>query len=175
MKHQPLKIEPKPATSPKAHPQHGFSYTAEYRAWQGARKRCTEPKNAAWPRYGGRGITMCDRWLNDVAAFINDMGAKPSPKHELDRIDNNKGYAPGNCRWVERTVNNRNRRGNRLVEWRGQTKTVMEWSELTGLSYATLSSRIKTGWDIERAMTEPAQSNGRRIKAALIVHVEGQA
>lgn len=84
--------------------KHGLSYTPEYRAWQTMRLRCTNPANAAFPGYGGRGIRVCERWLQSVEAFIADMGPKPSPKHELDRIDNDGHYEPGNCRWVLRKV-----------------------------------------------------------------------
>lgn len=152
----PAVVLPKPATSPKSHPTHGFSQTPEYRAWQAMVKRCTDPENAAWPDYGGRGITVCDRWRDDVAAFIADMGAKPSALHELDRKDNDGGYEPSNCRWVLRKENNRNRRSNRIVEWNGQQKTLVEWSEITGLAFSALKWRLDSGWPIDRAMTEPS-------------------
>lgn len=150
----PLVLLPKPATSPKSHPTHGFSQTAEYRAWQAMVKRCTDPENAAWADYGGRGITVCERWRNSVAAFIEDMGAKPTEFHELDRENNDKGYEPDNCRWVLRDINNRNRRSNRIVEWRGQQKTLVEWCEITGLAFTTLKWRLDNGWSVDRAMTE---------------------
>lgn len=149
-------VLPKPATSPKSHPKHGYSQTPEYRAWQCMVKRCTDPENAAWTDYGGRGITVCDRWRTDVVAFIEDMGAKPSELHELDRKDNDGGYEPGNCRWVLRTENNRNRRSNRIVEWNGQKKTLIEWCEITGLPFSTLKWRLDNGWSVDRAMTEAA-------------------
>lgn len=150
-------VTPKESESPKSHPTHGYSYTPEYRAWQAMCKRCTDPENARWPDYGGRGITVCDRWLNDVAAFMEDMGKKPSDEHELDRIDNDMGYGPENCRWVLRSENNRNKRNNRLVEWNGQEKTLAEWCEITGLPFSTLKWRLDSGWAVERAMTEGAE------------------
>lgn len=136
---------------------HGLSYTPEYRAWQTMRLRCTNPKNAAWPAYGGRGITVCERWLNDPAAFVADMGPKPSPKHELDRIDNDGPYSPENCRWVLRKVNDRNRRNNRTLTYGGETLTVAEWAERTGIEKTALLYRINAGWDAERALTTPAR------------------
>jgi len=155
----PIVLEPKPAESSKSHPTHGFSQTVEYRAWQTAMKRCTDPENAAWENYGGRGISMCERWLSSVAAFIEDMGAKPSDLHELDREDNDRGYEPGNCRWVLRSENNRNRRSNRIVEWQGQQKTLVEWCEITGLAFSTLKWRLDDGWSVDRAMTESATAD----------------
>lgn len=156
---QPIPLLPKLANSVKSHPTHGFSQTPEYRAWQCMRKRCTDPENAAWPNYGGRGITVCESWMTDVSAFVRDMGAKPSEDHELDRIDNDGSYSPENCRWVLRSENNRNKSNNRFVEWQGQRKTLVEWSEITGLSYWTLRSRIDNGWPVDRAMTERVKAD----------------
>jgi hypothetical protein len=139
-------------------PKHGESRSPEYRAWQMARLRCTDPENAAWPDYGGRGITICDRWLNDVAAFIADMGRKPSPKHELDRIDNAKGYEPGNCRWATRTANSRNRRSNRMITLEGETRSLAEWCEIKGSSRDTIRKRLESGWTPEAAFATPVRA-----------------
>ena len=94
--------------------KHGLSYAPECRAWQTMRLRCTVPTNPRYADYGGRGIKVCERWLSSPQAFIDDMGPKPSPKHELDRIDNDRGYEPGNCRWATRKENDRNRRSNQI-------------------------------------------------------------
>jgi hypothetical protein len=141
---------------------HGLSGSSEYRAWQTMRLRCTNPNNAAWPSYGGRGITVCDRWLDDPAAFVEDMGTKPSPLHELDRIDNDSGYAPENCRWVLRKINDRNRRSNRRVAHAGETLTVAEWAERTGIESTTITYRIKAGWTNERILTTPARAKAAK-------------
>jgi hypothetical protein len=133
-------------------PTHGLSYTPEYRAWQTARLRCTEPTNHAYANYGGRGIRMCARWLEGPAAFVADMGRKPSPKHELDRRDNNGHYEPGNCRWVMRKENDRNRRSNRLIEFNGATRSMAEWCELLGLPRDTVRKRLDAGWSVSLAL-----------------------
>lgn len=136
---------------------HGLSYTPEYRAWQQMRLRCTSPKHAAWPSYGGRGITVCDRWLESVQAFVADMGPKPTPQHELDRIDNSKGYEPGNCRWATRKANDRNRRSNRMVTFRGERLALAEWCERLGLPRDTTKKRLDAGWPVEKALTTPVR------------------
>ncbi len=148
--------------------QHGLSYTPEYRAWQCARLRCIEPTNQAYPAYGGRGITMCASWLNDPTAFLADMGPKPSPAHELDREDNDKGYQPGNCRWVLRKVNGRNRRSNRWVEAFGERRTLAEWCERCGISPGTAAARLSIGWTAEEALSIPTRlkmANGAGVAA----------
>ncbi|NOV25919.1 hypothetical protein E5S69_20670 [Cupriavidus necator] len=140
---------------------HGLSYTPEYRAWQTMRLRCCNPDNAAYADYGGRGITVCDRWLDSPENFLADMGQKPSPKHELDRIDNDKGYSPGNCRWATRKVNDRNRRNNRHLEHDGVTRTLAEWSEITGINRDTLQKRLASGWSVDRAITTPTRGKAK--------------
>lgn len=138
--------------------KHGLARTSEYRAWQTMRQRCTNPKNAAYPGYGGRGITICDRWLNSPETFLADMGKKPSPKHEIDRIDNNKGYEPGNCRWATRKVNDRNRRTNHHLVLRGESKTIAEWCEILSLPTDTVLKRVEAGWSDEKALTTPVRA-----------------
>lgn len=137
---------------------HGLSYTPEYRAWQMMRLRCLEPTNAAYPGYGGRGIKVCERWLNSVEAFVADMGPKPSPAHELDRENNDGHYEPGNCRWVTRKVNDRNRRSNRRVEYNGETKALAEWCEQLDLPVSTIRCRLAIGWTAEEAFTIPIRA-----------------
>lgn len=84
-----------------------------YQVWCALVRRCTDPKSADWPDYGGRGITVCDRWRTDFAAFLADMGERPSPKHSIDRIKNDRGYEPGNCRWATGSEQALNRRPKR--------------------------------------------------------------
>lgn len=154
--------------SRKAHPKHGLSYTPEYRAWQTMRLRCTDPTNPAWANYGGRGITVCDAWLNDPAAFVAHIGPKPSLKHELDRIDNARGYEPGNVRWATRKVNCRNRRSNVRITIGTETLTLAEWCERNGVPRDTARKRIASGWpaqDAVRARPRPKRPNGSGRRA----------
>jgi len=148
-------------------PKHGLSYTAEYRAWQTMRLRCLNPENEAYPDYGGRGITVCDRWLESPRHFFEDMGPKPSPMHELDRINNDGNYEPGNCRWATRKINDRNRRNNHWVEIAGERKTLAEWCELRRLPRSTVQKRLRAGWTPDRALSEPVGPSGPKMKACV--------
>jgi len=146
------------ASTRRAYRRHGLSHLPEYRVWQTMRLRCHVPTNAAFPDYGGRGITVCDAWRDSPETFIADMGQKPSPAHEIDRIDNDRGYEPGNCRWVLRTENDRNRRSNRLLTHAGETLPLVAWSERTGIAADVIVKRLDAGWTTERALTTPVRA-----------------
>ena len=88
---------------------HGMSQTSEYRTWRSMKQRCTNPKHPYWGIYGGRGISVCDEWMSSFESFYDDMGPKPTPTHQIDRIDNEKGYFPLNCRWSTPKENSQNR------------------------------------------------------------------
>lgn len=142
------------------HTEHGESNsrlqkeTPEHSVWSGMISRCTNEKATEYSNYGGRGISVCDRWLS-YANFLEDMGRRPSQEHSIDRIDNEKGYSPGNCRWATRKEQCRNKRTNRLITARGETKTIAEWAEITGLRFGTISERLRHGWSEESAVLEP--------------------
>ena len=124
---------------------HGGSKTREYAAWRAMIGRCNYKKHAEYWRYGGRGIAVCDRWKS-FKCFIEDMGNRPSPKHSLDRIDNNLGYSPENCRWATPVEQLNNIRRNRRVEWRdGRLITLRELSELLDLPIGCLRMRYTLG------------------------------
>lgn len=150
--------KPKPDAAPR-HPEWGV--------WKGMRRRCLRPQHSDYWHYGGRGITICERW-NTFWKFLADMGPRPSPKHEIERIDNNKGYEPSNCRWATRREQTRNKRNTHWLTWQDKTKSLAEWAELTGLPYSTLRRRKYCGWTDEDTLTTPI--NPRRsaaTKAAL--------
>ncbi len=118
----------------------------EYRAWQSMKHRCYTTTCRYYPRYGGRGITVCPRWLASFTHFLADVGPRPSSRHSIDRYpDNNGNYEPGNVRWATRKEQQRNMRSNRLVTHDGQTKTLAEWVESTGLTRDTLRGRLARG------------------------------
>jgi hypothetical protein len=131
--------------------------TPEYAIWRAAIHRCASPKAPAYANYGGRGISVCERW-QDFLYFLSDMGRRPSYDHQLDRIDNDGDYEPGNCRWATPKQNSRNRRGNRMVTFRGETLTVAAWCERTGLRTSTLVARLNAGWSAEDALTKQLRS-----------------
>ena len=120
-------------------------------------RRCHDPKNKGYKNYGARGITVCDEWRNDCCIFYKwarDNGYKEGLT--IDRIDNNKGYSPDNCRWTTCKVQTVNRRNTRWILFNGEKKTLKEWSEELNISYQVLADRIyRYGWSIERALTTP--------------------
>lgn len=131
-----------------------YRHTREYAAWANAKYRCRTSTAPAWKHYGGRGITFSPAW-DDFVSFLLDMGWCP-PGHSLDRIDNNRGYEPGNCRWVTTKQQSRNTRANVLWTHNGETLSVAEWAERIGCAYRTLRRRVdELGWPVSEALTRP--------------------
>jgi len=129
--------------------------SATYRSWASMMTRCFNPRRRQWPDYGGRGITVCERWQTFVD-FLADMGPRPSPKHSLDRYPNNDGpYAPGNVRWATRSEQRRNSRQALVnITADGKTMCLSDWARLTGIERRTISARIyKLGWPPHEAVT----------------------
>lgn len=137
--------------------RHGLSATPEYNAWVQMIRRCTDSSYQCWPRYGGRGISVCERWLISVECFVADMGPRPSPKHSLDRIDNDANYEPENCRWATAREQAGNRRDNRTLTINGVTKVLAELSRESGIGHMTIIHRLDLGWPPEQAVFEPAR------------------
>jgi hypothetical protein len=136
--------------------QGGLSQTPERYVYDTMLQRCYNPARSTYARYGGRGIVVCDRWRTSFRNFLADMGLRPSPTSTLDRIDNDGAYSPENCRWADRRTQARNRSSNRLLEFQGVTRTLAEWSEITGLGRCTIAERIDaSGWDVAAALTTP--------------------
>lgn len=135
--------------------KHGLHESPECRAWYALRSRCRNPKNRFYRNYGGRGIDVCDRWNESFETFYADMGPRPTPKHSIDRINNDGNYEPGNCRWALPYVQRRNSRIATRITAFGETKTLVEWSESRRVSYQVLTRRIRIGWPPEKAISEP--------------------
>jgi len=134
---------------------HGLSKSREYKIWAEMIRRCHIQKSYSYPKYGGRGIRVCDRWRRSFENFYADMGPRPSPKHSLDRKDNNGHYEPGNVHWATAVAQARNTRNNRFIEHEGRRLTLAEWSEESGIAYSTLRQRLKNGWSFARAVSAP--------------------
>lgn len=157
-----LKIERSAAarTTHGATTKHGKS--TEYEIWAGMLKRCTNPRSRYYADYGGRGITVCERWLKDFAAFLADMGRRPSAAHSLDRKDNDVGYSPENCRWATRKEQNRNRRNNLILTVNGESLPAAAWEERMGLPKGNVSHRITAGWTPSEAVLTPVKGQRAR-------------
>lgn len=128
------------------------SQTPEYRAWINMISRCENPNTPNFCNYGGRGITVCEKWRQSFPAFLADLGQRPTPHHSVDRIDNSRGYEPGNCRWATQRQQCRNFRRNRMVEIDDRSITLVEAVEERGLKYNTVLYRILRGKSAAEAL-----------------------
>ena len=146
-----------------------------YGSWKSMKTRCYG-NHKHRKNYRDRGITVCGRWIRSFDAFFEDVGARPTPKHSIDRINNEGNYDCGkcpdclsrgvtkcNCQWSLPKQQGRNRRNNRLLTFQGKSLTVTEWSEITGFGITTIRQRLVREWDIESTLTvEPSYANKTR-------------
>lgn len=150
----------------------GGSESKEYRAWKNMKARCGSPKNDHYVRYGGRGITVDAVWLKSFEAFFEHVGKAPSLKHSLERLDNDKGYEPGNVVWATAAQQNRNKSTNAFLEVSGVRKTLEHWGQELGLDPSLISARVRRlGWSPERALTTPARADKRTAGQPLSVRL----
>lgn len=138
-------------TEQPSHLIHGMHGKPEYQAWNSMHTRCTNPKNKGYHRYGGRGITVCERWLK-FENFLADMGMRPSPDHSLERKDNDGPYAPDNCKWATRKEQARNTRQNVWLTFNNQTLILHDWAVITGIDRSLIRWRQRQGWPIKRVL-----------------------
>lgn len=132
--------------------QHGMSNTPTWRSWKAMRERCLTEGSKDYPRYGGAGITVCERWATSFEAFLEDMGERP-PGTSIDRYPDRTGnYEPGNCRWATDLEQQRNRRSTKLHTLHGKTQCQTAWAEEYGIKKNTLSFRLKKGMTLEDAL-----------------------
>jgi hypothetical protein len=134
---------------------HGKSYSRVYRNWAAMTQRATNPNSTHFASYGGRGITICERWT-DFANFLADMG-EPEPGMTLERIDNDKGYSPDNCRWASRKEQAQNRRTSKVLTYAGKTLTFAQWGDVTGLGRHIIAGRAASGWPVDDILWKPIQ------------------
>jgi hypothetical protein len=133
----------------------GYRHSPEYTTWRAMLRRCNDEKHVDYRMYGGRGIKVCDHWL-EFESFLADVGTRPEGK-SLDRIDSNKGYSPDNVRWSTPKEQARNMKSNRLITLNGETKCVSEWADVTGIPQNTIRTRLFNGWGDVKAITTPVR------------------
>ena len=151
--------------------KHEGANTRIYNIWSSMKQRCINPNSHAYKWYGERGISICTEWLGEHG-FENFREWSLSNGYEenltIDRIDNNGNYEPSNCRWVDMKTQENNKRGNRIIEYKGESHTITEWSEITGIKIGTISSRLKRGWSYEdciEKLVEKNKPNNDKIKS----------
>lgn len=138
---------------------HGLSHSPEYSSWSSMIRRCLNPKASGYHRYGGRGISVCAEWVDDVSRFVMDMGPRP-PNCSLDRIDFDGNYEPSNCRWATAQEQSENMSTTVLVTANGKTMSLSSWGRQLGMSAGALKHRIHLGMSPNDAMSIPRQGNG---------------
>jgi hypothetical protein len=129
-------------------------YNPIYHAWNSMKTRCLNPKSQQFHNYGARGIKVCESWM-DFTGFLKDMGKSYKPGLSLDRIDNNLGYFPANCRWSTIGEQSNNTRRNKWIEWRGETHTIAQWSRQLGMRDSTIRERVNRGWTGDKIFKPP--------------------
>lgn len=137
---------------------HGQSKTKEYRTWRSMIGRCYNKKDGEYHRYGARGIKVCAAWRHSFPTFLADMGFCPEG-YSIERIDNNGDYCATNCRWATVLEQGQNKRNNRILTHNGITLTLSAWSRKASIRLTTLHSRLRQGWSVERALTEPVRGS----------------
>ena len=142
----------------KRNTTHGLRRTPEYLVWATMVKRCTNPNDRSFSKYGGRGIDIDPRWL-DFETFIFDMGRRPSNAHSIERKENSVGYWPNNCMWATRIEQANNCRSNCVVTLNGRSMTVAQWCRELDMNYRTVKARlVQHGWTAERAFSTPTNT-----------------
>ena len=139
--------------------EHGDSHTRLHNIWSGMRARCYTTTDYHYPWYGGRGIQICEEWVDDYPAFKRwAMSHGYQANLSIDRIDNDGPYSPDNCRWVDQIVQCNNTRRNHKVEIAGEVKTITDWSRVSGIPQSTIRRRLLSGWSAEDAVYTPVRN-----------------
>lgn len=139
-------------------------YPREESSYRNMMTRCFNEKATGYEYYGGRGITVCQHWVDDFYNFYKDMGPRPD-NCSIDRVDNNKDYTPTNCRWATHTEQSHNSSASTSITYEGVTLVIKEWAELIGVKPNTLVYRLRRGWELDRALTTSPQAERSKKNA----------
>lgn len=151
--------------------RHTRPNAGERNVWTSMISRCHgSPKYNSWPRYGGRGITVCQRWRDSFDVFLADIGPRPTSKHQLDREDNDGNYEPSNCRWVTAVINQRNKSNMRILEYDGKAMCANAWDDYLGRPRGLTASRRTAGWTMQRNVETPRGYARRGVPRPLRLH-----
>lgn len=135
---------------------HNQRHTKLYETWKKMRDRCNRPNATQYKDYGGRGIKVCEEWDKSFQAFYDWSYANGYDDNlTIDRIDNNKGYSPENCRWATYKEQMRNKRTNHIITYKNQSQCISQWCEELNLSYSAVTGRLRRGWSVEKALSTP--------------------
>lgn len=141
--------------------KHKCTRSPTWNSWSAMRRRCQKQDDKDYHKYGARGIVVCERWQS-FENFMADMGERPEGM-TIDRVDNNGNYEPENCRWATPLQQSRNSRNSVVIEYQGEKHCVAEWAALVGIEVKTLQYRIRSGWDVEKALSTPSMTNRKRF------------
>lgn len=142
--------------------------TKIYSVWQNMKQRCDNPYYIDYDYYGGRGIKVCKEWYDPVNFIDWALSHGYEEGLSLDRIDNNKGYSPENCRFVTHKEQMRNIRTNRMITYNGETHCINEWAEITGMRHSVIKARLRAGWQPEQIFTVPVSSSNTRLRRGCV-------
>lgn len=157
----PLQVRQSPSHGHGSNYKHGMSHTRLHRIWRGILNRCLNPRTPSYADYGGRGITVCERWRSSFVAFYEDVGEPPQGM-SLHRRNNDCAYEPSNVVWATTLEQNNHKRSNRLLLHAGRTQSVAAWAAEVGIPITTLHGRLSLGWALDRALTTPLTKKGER-------------
>lgn len=142
---------------------HGRAKTRVWNTWVNMIQRCHNPNAGGFEKYGGRGITVCERWRESFEAFLADMGEMPTEKHTIDRIESRLNYTPDNCRWATMKEQQNNRTNNCRLTLDGETMTLMQWSERLGVDRHTIRNRLNSGWPMAKVLSSARHGRGGKL------------
>lgn len=134
---------------------HGMTNTPEFETWHSMLSRCRLPSVPNFHRYGGRGITVCERWQDSFENFYADMGDRPTSKHSIERRDNDGDYTPENCYWGTEEEQQNNKSGTKRVVYQGESLSIAQWSRKLGINRHTLYNRLKSDWPLNKLFLSP--------------------